>query len=83
GEEVAFMKTFEANEEKNKSEVNVMGRRMTGHKTTGGNGTGTATFYKVTSRFVQLMLHYVKKVEHRYSTIKAVLDDKSSRGGIE
>ncbi|MFP3325521.1 phage tail tube protein, partial [Planococcus sp. SIMBA_160] len=39
GEELAFIKTFEANVEKNKSEVNVMGRRMTGHKTTGANGT--------------------------------------------
>lgn len=27
-----------------------MGRRMTGHKTTGTNGTETATFYKVTSQ---------------------------------
>lgn len=61
GEEMAHIKTFEANVEKNKSEVNIMGRRMTGHKTTGANGTGTATFYKVTSKFVILMMDYVKK----------------------
>lgn len=61
GEEMAHIKTFEANVEKNKSEVNIMGRRMTGHKTTGANGTGTATFYKVTSKFVLLMMDYVKK----------------------
>lgn len=70
GEELAFIKTFEANVEKNKSEVNVMGRRMTGHKTTGANGTGTATFYKVTSRFVQLMLNYVKKDKTRTSLFR-------------
>ncbi|MGB9941522.1 phage tail tube protein, partial [Bacillus subtilis] len=29
GEEMAHIKTFEANVEKNKSEVNIMGRRMT------------------------------------------------------
>lgn len=61
GEEMAHIKTFEANVEKNKSEVNIMGRRMTGHKTTGANGTGTATFYKVTSQFVLIMMDYVKK----------------------
>ncbi|MEN2446389.1 phage tail tube protein [Bacillus sp. JR_15] len=74
GEELAFIKTFE---------VNVMGRRMTGHKTTGANGTGTATFYKVTSRFVQLMLNYVKKGEDPYFTLQAVIDDKSSGRGTE
>lgn len=73
GEELAFIKTFEANVEKNKSEVNVMGRRMTGHKTTGANGTGTATFYKVTSRFVQLMLNYVKKEKIHISLFKLSL----------
>ncbi len=70
GEEMAHIKTFEANVEKNKSEVNIMGRRMTGHKTTGANGTGTATFYKVTSKFVLLMMDYVKKGSDPYFTLK-------------
>ena len=64
---MAHIKTFEANVEKNKAEVNIMGRRMTGHKTTGANGTGTATFYKVTSQFVTLMMNYVKKAMIRIS----------------
>lgn len=80
GEEMAHIKTFEANVEKNKSEVNIMGRRMTGHKTTGANGTGTATFYKVTSKFVLLMMDYVKKGSDPYFTLQAVLDDQSSAG---
>ncbi len=67
GQEMAHIKTFEANVEKNKAEVNIMGRRMTGHKTTGANGTGTATFYKVTSQFVTLMMNYVKKAMIRIS----------------
>lgn len=70
GEEMAHIKTFEANVEKNKSEVNIMGRRMTGHKTTGANGTGTATFYKVTSKFVLLMMDYVKKAATLISHFK-------------
>ncbi|WGD65753.1 phage tail tube protein [Bacillus subtilis] len=83
GEEMAHIKTFEANVEKNKSEVNIMGRRMTGHKTTGANGTGTATFYKVTSQFVHIMMDYVKKGSDPYFTLQAVLDDASSGRGTE
>ncbi|QFY82729.1 phage portal protein [Bacillus subtilis] len=83
GEEMAHIKTFEANVEKNKSEINIMGRRMTGHKTTGANGTGTATFYKVTSQFVLIMMDYVKKGSDPYFTLQAVLDDASSGRGTE
>ncbi|MCM2674095.1 phage tail tube protein [Alkalicoccobacillus plakortidis] len=83
GVEMAHIKTFEANVEKNKNEVSIMGRRMTTHKTTGATGTGTATFYKVTSKFVLLMRDYVKKGEDPYFTIQAVLDDKASGRGVE
>ncbi|MBX0319750.1 phage tail tube protein [Shouchella clausii] len=83
GEEMAHIKSFEANVEKNKSEVNIMGRRMTGHKTTGATGTGTATFYKVTSRFQRIMMDYVKNGNDPYFTMQAVLDDKASGRGTE
>lgn len=83
GQEMAHIKTFEANVEKNKAEVNIMGHHMTGHKTTGANGTGTATFYKVTSQFVTLMMNYVKKGDDPYFTLQAVLDDQSSGRGTE
>lgn len=83
GEELAYIKVFEADIEKNKSEVNIMGRRMTGHKTTGATGTGTATFYKVTSKFVRLIAEYVKTGVDPYFTMQSVLDDKSSGRGVE
>jgi hypothetical protein len=83
GEEMAHVKNFEAIIEKNKAEVNIMGRRMTGHKTTGATGTGTATFYKVTSTFVRIMLGYIKTGEDEYFTFQEVLDDKSSGRGTE
>lgn len=83
GEELAYIKKFEATIEKNKAEVNIMGRRMTGHKTTGAKGTGTATFYKVTSKFVRIMLDYIKTGEDKYFTFQGVLDDKSSGRGTE
>ncbi|MEK4030694.1 phage tail tube protein [Pseudobacillus sp. FSL P4-0506] len=83
GEELAYVKAFEANIEKNKTEVPIIGRRMTGHKTVGASGTGTLTVYKVTSRFVRLMMDYVKNGEDKYFTFQEVLDDKSSGRGTE
>jgi len=54
--------------EKNKAEVNIMGDVWQGIKQQGANGTGTtATFYKVTSRFVQLMLKYVNREKIHFS----------------
>lgn len=83
GEELAFIKTFEANVEKSKEETPIMGRRMMGHKTSGASGTGTATFYKVTSRFIQIMAEYVNSGVDPYFTMQSVLDDKSSGRGTE
>ena len=83
GEELAYIKSLEATIEKNKSEVNIMGRRMTGHKTTGANGTGTMTFYKVTSKFIRIIRDYVKNGQDAYFTLQTVLDDKSSGRGVE
>ncbi|MGG3801793.1 phage tail tube protein [Metabacillus fastidiosus] len=83
GEEMAYVKSFEANIEKNKTEVAVLGRRMTGHKTVGASGTGTLTVYKVTSKFVRLMINYVKNGEDPYFTFQEVLEDKSSGRGTE
>ena len=50
-EELFFAKTIEATVEKNKSEVKAIGKRMTGHKTTGANGTGSMTLYYMTPLF--------------------------------
>lgn len=83
GEELAHIKSFEATVEKSKEEVQIMGRRMTGHKAGGGTGTGTATFHKVTSRFIQIMKEYVNTGVDPYFTMQSVLDDKTSGRGTE
>ena len=54
-EELFFAKTIEATVEKNKSEVKAIGKRMTGHKTTGANGTGSMTLYYMTPLFRELI----------------------------
>lgn len=83
GVELAHIKTMEATIEKEKAEVNIMGRRMQGHKTTGASGTGTMTFYKVTSEFIRIIMDYVHDGEDAYFTLQSVLDDKSSGRGTE
>ena len=83
GEELAFIKMFEADVEKEKEAVKIMGRVMDGHKSSGAAGTGTATFYKVTSRFIQIMAEYIETGIDPYFTMQSVLDDKSAGQGTE
>ena len=54
-EDLFFAKTIESTVEKSKSEVKAIGKRMTGHKTTGGNGTGSMTLYYMTPLFRELI----------------------------
>lgn len=83
GEEVAYAKSFTATFEKNKVSVDVIGRRMQGHKTVGGSGSGSLVVYKVTSKFVKLAADYINKGIDPYFTFQEVLDDQSSGRGTE
>ena len=57
-EELFFAKTIEASVEKAKSEIKAIGRRMTGHKTTGMSGSGSMTLYYLTPLFRQMIKQY-------------------------
>ncbi|MGC5326434.1 phage tail tube protein [Brevibacillus sp. SYSU BS000544] len=83
GEEIAYAKSFEANIEKNKADVQVLGNRWMGKKTTGLSGSGTITLYKVTSKFTQMILEYAKTGKDVYFTLQGVLDDAGSGRGTE
>ena len=83
GEEMAYVKSFEATLEKNKVEVPLLGRRVVGHKTVGASGAGNLVIYKVTSKFTKLAINYIKTGEDPYFTFQEVLDDKSSKTGTE
>ena len=50
-EDLFMAKNIESTVEKAKSEIKAIGKRMTGHKTTGGNGTGSMTLYYLTPLF--------------------------------
>ena len=54
-EELFYAKTIEANVEKSKSEIKAIGKRMTGHKTTGANGSGSMTLYYMTPLFREML----------------------------
>lgn len=83
GEELASIKGFESTIEKTKEDVPIMGRRFMSKKTNGVSGSGTMTFYKVSSRFIELMLQYIETGIDQYFTVQSVLDDKGAGLGTE
>lgn len=80
-EELFFAKTIEANIEKSKSEVKSIGKRMTGHKVTGLNGTGSMTLYYLTPLFRNLIAEYKKTGVDLYFDMVIENDDPASSAG--
>ena len=66
---------------KNKAKVAILGKPLSGHKTTGMEGTGTATFYYNTSIFRRAMLEFKKTGEDFYFTMQITNEDPSSAAG--
>jgi hypothetical protein len=80
-EELFFVKAIEANIEKSKSEVKSIGKRMTGHKVTGLNGTGSMTLYYLTPLFRNLLAEYKKTGVDLYFDLVVENDDPASSAG--
>lgn len=80
-EELFFAKTIEASVEKSKSEVKAIGKRMTGHKTTGGNGTGSMTLYYLSPLFRQMVKDWKDTGRDIYFDMVVENDDKESSAG--
>lgn len=76
-------KTLEAKFEKSKSEVPILGRVSSGHKATGGNGTGSMTIYKNTSRFTKMMKDYKDTGSDIYFDMQITANDPTSDAGEE
>lgn len=55
-----YVKKVEAKVTKTKAQIKTVGRRNTGNKTTGWEGSGTLTLYYVTSFLRKLMIDYLK-----------------------
>ena len=80
-EELFFAKTIEATVEKAKSEIKAIGRRMTGHKTTGLNGIGSMTLYYLTPLFRQMLKQYKDTGVDIYFDLVVENSDPSSSAG--
>lgn len=80
-EELFFAKTIEANVEKSKSEVKSIGKRMSGHKTTGGNGTGSMTIYYLSPLFRSMAKEWKETGKDIYFDMVVENDDQESSAG--
>ena len=80
-EELFFAKTIEASVEKAKSEIKAIGRRMTGHKTTGMSGSGKMTLYYLTPLFRQMLKPYKDTGVDIYFDLVVENNDPSSSAG--
>ena len=72
---------LEANFEKNKTEVPILGKTGKGNKATGWKGTGSATFHYNTSIFRELMKRYKDTGEDVYFDIQVTNEDPTSAVG--
>ena len=72
---------FEANFEKTKTEVPVLGKTGSGNKSTGWKGTGSATFHYNTSIFREMMLNFKNTGEDVYFEIQVTNEDPTSSVG--
>ena len=80
-EDLFFAKTIESTVEKSKSEVKAIGKRMTGHKTTGGNGTGSMTLYYLTPLFRDMIKQWKETGQDIYFDMVIENDDQESSAG--
>lgn len=74
-------KNIESTVEKAKSEVKAIGKRMTGHKTTGGNGTGSMTLYYLTPLFRDMIKQWKETGVDVYFDMVVENDDPESSAG--
>ena len=80
-EDLFMAKNIESTVEKAKSEVKAIGKRMTGHKTTGGNGTGSMTLYYLTPLFRDMIKQWKETGVDVYFDMVVENDDPESAAG--
>ena len=80
-EDLFMAKNIESTVEKAKSEIKAIGKRMTGHKTTGGNGTGAMTLYYLTPLFRDMIKQWTETGVDVYFDMVVENDDPESSAG--
>lgn len=74
-------KSFEANFEKEKQKISILGQTGQGNKTTSWSGTGSMTIYHNTPLFNELMLRFKNTGEDVYFDIQVTNEDPTSSVG--
>ncbi len=82
-EELFYAKSIEATVEKSKSQVKAIGKRMAGHKTTGGEGTGTMTLYYLSPIFRAKLTEWKDTGRDLYFDMVLENDDPESAAGAQ
>ena len=80
-EELFFIKKIDAVVNKKKAEVGAVGKRMSGYKTTGLNGTGDLTLYFMSPVFRRQISQYKETGRDVYFNLVFINDDPASRAG--
>lgn len=78
-----YLKSIDAVVEKQKVQLRTLGKRGDQNKTIGWAGTGSMVVHKVTSRFVEMAVDYVKNGRDAYMNITVTNDDPSSTIGAQ
>ena len=83
GKRYNFMQaiSLEANIEKNKAEIPILGKTGKGNKSTGWSGTGSATFHYNTSIFREVLEKFKRTGEDIYFDIQVTNEDPVSSVG--
>lgn len=80
-EEMFYLKNINAIVEKQKVQIRTLGKRGDQNKTVGWAGTGSATIFGITSRFVEMALDYVKNGRDIFVNIMVTNEDPTSSVG--
>lgn len=74
---------IEANFEKSKTQVPILGKTGMGNKATGWSGSGSATFHYNTSIFRKLLQRYKDTGEDIYFDMQITNEDPTTRAGVQ
>lgn len=79
--EVAEVRNITARIDLNIADFNALGDRATQHKVTGWNGTGSFTYYFLTSRWSDMIINYTNTGKLPYFELTFKNEDPNSRVG--
>lgn len=82
-EEMFYAKSIEATVQKHKKQVKAIGRRMVGHKTMGGEGTGRLSLYYLSPLFRSKISQWKRTGEDTYFDLVVENADPTSDAGTQ